>query len=94
MLLKISEDYDINEVIKVLQENGFSDVKKTCWQTELIDCEVEYRKENDSKEYSDEAIKKTEEAFREILDEDLDSTAIDNEYLSRKWMELLEEFSK
>ena len=94
MLLKISEDYDINEVIKVLQENGFGDAKKTCWQTELIECEIEYRKENDSKEYSEEAIKKTEEAFREILDEDLDGTAIDNEYLSRKWMELLEEYSK
>lgn len=93
MLLKLDTDLSVESVINLLKGNGIEDVKPTCWQTEMIECEVEYRRENDSQGYPNEVIKKAENEFREILDEDLDDTAIDNEYLGGKWQELLDKYA-
>lgn len=89
MLLKVAGNID--EILKVLKDNGFDDAKEVFWQDEFIQSEIEYRVENDSKGYSDEVIKETSRIFFEELNENIDDTAIDNEYLSSRWKTLLDE---
>ena len=92
MLIKISDNYDIDSAIKLLKGHGFSDVKKVCWQDEFIDSEISYRVENDSEGYSKDTIIQASSSFREELEANLDDTAIDNDYLGRRWVTLLDMF--
>lgn len=88
-LLKIDFDKltkEQSEVITQLLENGV--VVRTGHQEEFINCEIEYRRDNDSEGYSDDVIEATAIDMESEMQENLDNF-IDNERIYEVWTDFL-----
>lgn len=90
MLVNIKEESltkEQKEMVDTLIKSGV--MKTTSWADEFVEAEIEYRRENDSEDGSESLLDKTEDIFRECLEENIDAF-IDNDELYRTWADCME----